>query len=174
MDEARTALARLAAMTKGDASMTDDDDSPRGYASPPCLAHEIDPTYFDPLAVDATQARDVARWRKAERARLLAERAALSVAVRQAAAERDRTPSGPLIRGAVRAVRGPDDFGLVADQGGTEPAALAGRSCSRAARGGVAGRGDTAAPHWCSGPGRRIARWCRASGRSRFLPKGRR
>ncbi|MDZ4137106.1 MAG: 5-formyltetrahydrofolate cyclo-ligase, partial [Paracoccaceae bacterium] len=32
-------------------------------------------------------ASDVARWRKAERARLLAERAALSVAVRQAAAE---------------------------------------------------------------------------------------
>ncbi len=58
--------------------MTGDDDSPRGYASPPCLAHEIDPTYFDPLAVDPAQARDVARWRKAERARLLAERAALS------------------------------------------------------------------------------------------------
>jgi len=68
--------------------MTGDDDSPLGYASPPCLAHEIDPTYFDPLATDATQARDVARWRKAERARLLPERAALPVAVRQDAAER--------------------------------------------------------------------------------------
>lgn len=68
--------------------MTGDDDSPLGYASPPCLAHEIDPTYFDPLATDATQARDVARWRKAERARLLAERAATPVGVRQDAAER--------------------------------------------------------------------------------------
>jgi len=68
--------------------MTGKDDLPRGYASPPCLAHEIDPAYFDPLAVDPTQARDVARWRKAERLRLLAERAALPVAVRQEAAER--------------------------------------------------------------------------------------
>lgn len=62
-----------------------DDDTPRGYASPPCLAHEIDPAYFDPLAVDPEQARDVARWRKAERVRLLEARAALSVADRQAA-----------------------------------------------------------------------------------------
>lgn len=68
--------------------MTADEDEPRGYASPPCLAHEIDPAYFDPLAVDPTQARDVARWRKAERVRLLAERAALPVSVRQHAAER--------------------------------------------------------------------------------------
>lgn len=43
----------------------------RPYASPPCLAHEIDPAYFDPMATDAQQAADVARWRKAERARLL-------------------------------------------------------------------------------------------------------
>lgn len=46
----------------------------RRYASPPCLAHEIDPAYFDPLATDPQQAADVARWRKAERARLLAAR----------------------------------------------------------------------------------------------------
>lgn len=51
-----------------------------GYASPPCLAHEIDPAYFDPMAVDPQQAADVARWRKAERTRLLARRAAMSVA----------------------------------------------------------------------------------------------
>ena len=56
--------------------MTQKDDTPRDYASPPCLASQIDPTYFDPLAVDPTQARDVARWRKAERLRLLEERAA--------------------------------------------------------------------------------------------------
>lgn len=68
--------------------MSDDDDMrPRGYASPPCLAHEIDPAYFDPLAVDPQQSLDVARWRKSERARLLAERAALPVATRQAAGE---------------------------------------------------------------------------------------
>lgn len=59
-------------------------DRPRHYASPPCLAHEIAPDYFDPLAVDPEQARDVARWRKAERVRLRAERHALSVAERDA------------------------------------------------------------------------------------------
>lgn len=71
----------------GENRMTNDDDRPRGYASPPCLAHEIDPTYFDPLAVDPTQAQDVARWRKAERVRLLEERANLPVATRQEAAQ---------------------------------------------------------------------------------------
>jgi len=68
--------------------MPDDDDmKPPGFASPPCLAHEIDPAYFDPLASDPQQSLDVARWRKAERVRLLAERSALPVATRQAAAE---------------------------------------------------------------------------------------
>ncbi|MEZ5797668.1 MAG: 5-formyltetrahydrofolate cyclo-ligase [Paracoccaceae bacterium] len=60
---------------------------PRDPASPPCLAHEIDPTYFDPLAVDPQQARDVTRWRKAQRQVLLAERAALPVAERAAAVD---------------------------------------------------------------------------------------
>lgn len=61
-----------------------DDDAPRGRrASPPCMAHEIDPTYFDPLDVDPQQTRDVARWRKAERARLRAARQALSAAERR-------------------------------------------------------------------------------------------
>lgn len=40
------------------------------YASPPCMAGDVDPTYFDPLGVDPAQARDVARWRGAERRRL--------------------------------------------------------------------------------------------------------
>lgn len=66
--------------------MSDEKDEPRGYASPPCLAHEIDPAYAGFAAVDPQQALDVARWRKAERVRLLAGRAALSVATRQAAA----------------------------------------------------------------------------------------
>lgn len=46
-------------------------------ASPPCLADE-----FDPDRVDPQQAHDVAIWRKAERHRLLAERAAMAVEVR--------------------------------------------------------------------------------------------
>ena len=86
--------------------MTGDDDSQRGYASPPCLAHEIDPTYFDPLAVDPAQARDVARWRKAERARLLAERATLSVSARQDAAERITPRLDDLIRARFGQIEG--------------------------------------------------------------------
>ncbi|MCU9849911.1 5-formyltetrahydrofolate cyclo-ligase [Defluviimonas sp. WL0024] len=67
--------------------MTGDDDR-RSYASPPCFLHELSAEEGGvPGAVDAVQARDVARWRKAERARLLAERAALSVSERKAAAE---------------------------------------------------------------------------------------
>lgn len=52
------------------------------YASPPCLAAEIAPDYFDPLGVDAQQAVDVMRWRKAQRIALLEARAALSVTAR--------------------------------------------------------------------------------------------
>lgn len=59
---------------------------PTGYASPPCLAAEVAPDYFDPLGVDPQQAQDVARWRKAKRAELLALRAALPVAGVQAVA----------------------------------------------------------------------------------------
>ena len=54
------------------------------FASPPCLAGEVAPDYFDPMVVDPDQARDVARWRKAERARLRTERQALSVEDRAA------------------------------------------------------------------------------------------
>lgn len=57
----------------------------RRLASSPCLAGEIAPNGFDPLAVDPEQARDVARWRRAERVRLRAARDAVSVADRQAA-----------------------------------------------------------------------------------------
>ncbi|MFV0336527.1 MAG: 5-formyltetrahydrofolate cyclo-ligase [Tropicimonas sp.] len=57
------------------------------FASPPCYAAEIAPDYFDPLAVDPEQARDVARWRKAERTRLRAARMALTVAGRRSAGE---------------------------------------------------------------------------------------
>lgn len=81
------------------------DDAAETYASPPCLAKEIDPAYFDPLSVDPQQARDVARWRKAERLRLLAARAALPVAGRRDLAE-------ALSRGLDGVIR--DRFGALA------------------------------------------------------------
>ena len=68
--------------------MNESDDTPRHFASPPCMAAEVDPTYFDPNHVDPEQARDVARWRKAERLRLRAERDAMSVADRASMGER--------------------------------------------------------------------------------------
>lgn len=49
-----------------------EDDEPGG--SPPCFLHEIGP---GGAPVDSRQASDVARWRKAERARLIALRCAL-------------------------------------------------------------------------------------------------
>ncbi|MBK6467247.1 MAG: 5-formyltetrahydrofolate cyclo-ligase [Rhodobacter sp.] len=48
------------------------------------MAGEVAPDYFDPLGVDPDQARDVARWRRAERERLRADRQALGVEARQA------------------------------------------------------------------------------------------
>ncbi len=51
-----------------------DEDNP-GYASPPCFMHELDPA-FSAEQTDAQTAVDVARWRKAQRTRLLAERLA--------------------------------------------------------------------------------------------------
>ena len=70
--------------TAGSGGIGRDDED--GFASPPCLAARIAPDYFDPLAVDAQQARDVARWRKARREELLARRAGLSIAERKAIA----------------------------------------------------------------------------------------
>lgn len=57
----------------------DNDAEGGSYASPPCLAHEIDPAYFDPSAVDPVQAQDVARWRKARRQELRDARKQLTV-----------------------------------------------------------------------------------------------
>lgn len=62
--------------------MSDEDQG--DYASPPCAAKEIAPDYFDPLSVDPAQARDVARWRRAERNRLLAARRSQDVAALRA------------------------------------------------------------------------------------------
>lgn len=57
-----------------------DDDTSGGtgsFASPPCYMHEIDPAYGG--LVHPGQTRDVARWRKAERERLISARLALSI-----------------------------------------------------------------------------------------------
>lgn len=66
------------------------------YASPPCMAQDVDPAYFDPLAVDPDQARDVARWRRAERARL--------IALRQAMGQSGRHQAGVAIAAHLEAV----------------------------------------------------------------------
>ncbi len=50
-------------------------DSPARPASSPCLAAELDSR--GDVAIDPVQARDVARWRKAERERLIALRVSL-------------------------------------------------------------------------------------------------
>jgi 5-formyltetrahydrofolate cyclo-ligase len=59
------------------------DDDYGEFSSPPCFMHEIDAAYAC-IAVDPTQARDLARWRKAERHRLIACRLAIPIADREA------------------------------------------------------------------------------------------
>lgn len=71
-----------------------DDETGGGYASPPCFIHEVDPAYSG-QAPDAVQARDVARWRKAERERLIAARLALPSTQRE---EHARLVAGDLDR----------------------------------------------------------------------------
>ncbi|MFZ2102093.1 MAG: 5-formyltetrahydrofolate cyclo-ligase [Oricola sp.] len=62
--------------------MTPDDNdtsSPASYASPPCMAHELAEGFDGGFAVvDEEQRRDVARWRKSERQRLIAARLAFT------------------------------------------------------------------------------------------------
>lgn len=53
---------------------TRDPDDEEAGGSPPCFLHEIGP---EGAPVDAQQAKDVARWRKSERSRLIALRYAL-------------------------------------------------------------------------------------------------
>jgi 5-formyltetrahydrofolate cyclo-ligase len=54
----------------------DGEDGPGQFASPPCFMHELDPSHLG-MPVDPQQARDVARWRKCERERLIAARLAM-------------------------------------------------------------------------------------------------
>jgi 5-formyltetrahydrofolate cyclo-ligase len=62
----------------------DEDLPPAGFASPPCYMHELDPAYGGLVSEpDAQQRADVARWRKAERRRLIAARLAMDGAARR-------------------------------------------------------------------------------------------
>jgi 5,10-methenyltetrahydrofolate synthetase len=68
--------------------MIEDDDAVNGtFASPPCSLHELDPAYAG-LVVDPIRTSDVARWRKAERERLIATRLAVSASERTECAMR--------------------------------------------------------------------------------------
>jgi hypothetical protein len=120
-------------------------DQPLGRdASPPCMASEIAPDYFDPLGVDPEQARDVARWRRAR---------ADAFACRAPGAERRgaRRRGGRVVRpsaGAspttLRRHAGPPVLGLLADQGRARPAPPHGRPASGGCTGrAAAGRGQT-------------------------------
>src|SRR5690606_38434433 len=65
-------------------AMADDDESPRGYASPPCFMHEVDPDY---MGIDMQQEADVLRWRHNQRRQLIKARLAMPAAERQAHSE---------------------------------------------------------------------------------------
>jgi 5-formyltetrahydrofolate cyclo-ligase len=75
----------------GGPSNGDDEEDWGQYASPPCFMHELDPFYqldaSHPRAEDPQQERDVARWRKSERERLISTRLGLHPEER---AEQDR------------------------------------------------------------------------------------
>lgn len=59
--------------------------SEQGFASPPCLMHELDPTFsgFPENQKDPEQERDVKRWRKAEREQLIKQRLAIPPDIRR-------------------------------------------------------------------------------------------
>ncbi|MHA6641431.1 5-formyltetrahydrofolate cyclo-ligase [Mesorhizobium sp. A623] len=70
--------------------MSDENDSqpkPQEYASPPCFMHELDAGVMAKPSLQDGWA-DVARWRKAERKRLLGARLAMTPQARQASSER--------------------------------------------------------------------------------------
>jgi len=70
-------------LTEGDS----ENDRPAGYASPPCFMHELESGGRSGPADEAVW-RDVARWRKAERARLIEARLAIPADDRAAMAAR--------------------------------------------------------------------------------------
>lgn len=63
--------------------MPDDETGAGQMASPPCFLHEVDPSYSGLSATPPPlSGRELAAWRKQERARLIARRSALSAHVR--------------------------------------------------------------------------------------------
>lgn len=65
------------------------------FSSPPCSAHELEYSEYGYVVVDPVEDRDVARWRKGQRERLIANRLAIPAADRtllaaEIAAELDR------------------------------------------------------------------------------------
>lgn len=74
---------------------------PRPPSSPTCFAAEFDPAFADP-----EQASDVARWRSAERQRLLADRAAMSVESRHVASHAIADHLDRLLVGQFSSLRG--------------------------------------------------------------------
>jgi 5-formyltetrahydrofolate cyclo-ligase len=71
-------------------------DQPSSFASPPCTLHEFEPVEGGG-EFDATQWRDVSRWRKAERERLIAARLAIPADERAKMADRIATRLDALI-----------------------------------------------------------------------------
>ena len=65
-----------------------DKPEPGNYASPPCFMHELDGEGGTTGPADPQAWRDVARWRKAERERLIAERLAIASTERTRLTER--------------------------------------------------------------------------------------
>lgn len=58
------------------------EERPRGYASPPCYAHELEPEHLPAHASPPLDRAAVMHWRKSERERLIAERLAAAIADR--------------------------------------------------------------------------------------------
>ena len=70
--------------------MSDNEDTDcevREYASPPCFMHELTPE-FQPQPIRPVAWSDVARWRKAERKRLIDQRLAIDAEQRQVKSNR--------------------------------------------------------------------------------------
>jgi len=77
--------------------MADEKNRPAGYASPPCFMHELDADYLGFQPSDPQAAIDVARWRKAERTRLIDARMATPADSRAAAGKRMATRLDALV-----------------------------------------------------------------------------
>lgn len=64
--------------------MASQDDVSAQFASPPCFMHELDENYIGVTSdTGSQQKRDVVRWRKSERERLIAARLAIDVEIRK-------------------------------------------------------------------------------------------